>query len=179
MRVPGVADALTFINGDEGRISGVELEAEFGNLGPFNLKSNITYIDASLVYEFNTGAPVTVNFPFQPSWIANVNLGYEDEERDFGINLIYNYTGEYATLLRTVPNSPDEIREPQHTLDLVLRKGFDIDGAGKLALTVGIENLIGTDETFRFSGGSPAIDGRIRSQRQTDRVYFAELKYDF
>ncbi len=177
--MPGIADALTFINGDNGLISGIELETELNNLGPFSLKGNITYIDATLNYQFDTGQPVSVNFPFQPNWIANLNLGYDNEEWDFGVNLIYNFTGEYATLLRTTPSYPDVIRDSRHTLDLVLRKGFEIEGAGKLGVTIGIENLIGADETFRFSGGPASIDGETRSQIQTDRLYFAELKYDF
>ena len=179
VRVPGVADAIGFINGDKGTISGVEFEAELREIGPFTLRSNITYIDASLDYTFNTGQPVSVNFPYQPNWIANLNLGYDKEEWDFGVNLIYNFTGEYATLLRTTPNFPDVIRESQQSLDLVLRKGFEIEGGGKLGITLGIENLVGTDEVFRFSGGNEAVDGRIRSQLQRDRLYFAELKYDF
>ena len=32
---------------------------------------------------------------------------FEHEEWDLGINLIYNFTGEYATLLRTTPSFPD------------------------------------------------------------------------
>lgn len=179
VRVPGVADAITFINGDKGTISGVEFEAELSEIGPFSLKTNVTYIDATLEYAFNTGENVSVNFPFQPEWIANVNLGYEHEEWDFGINLIYNYTDEYATLLRTTPSFPDVVREEQHTLDLVVRKGFEFDHGGRLGVSVGIENLIGTDQTFRFSGGSAAVDGKIRSQIERDRLYFAELKYDF
>ena len=179
VRSPGVADSLGFINGEDGFISGIEMEAEFSNLGPFSLKGNVTYIEATLNYEFNTGQQVEVNFPFQPNWIANLNLGYENEEWDFGANLIYNFTGEYATLLRTTPTSPDVLREPRHTLDLVLRKGFNVEGGGRLAVSIGIENLIGTEETFRYSEGPATIDGRIESQIQTDRVYFAELNYEF
>jgi TonB-dependent receptor len=179
VRVPGVADAISFINGEKGMISGVEFEAELSEIGPFSLKTNVTYIDATLEYAFNTGQDVAVNFPYQPNWIANLNLGYENEEWDFGVNLIYNFTGEYATLLKTTPNFPDVVREPQHTLDLVLRKGFELDHGGKLGISVGIENLVGTDQTFRFVGGSGNVDGRIRSQTQRDRLYFAELKYEF
>jgi hypothetical protein len=179
VRVPGVANFISFINGEKGTISGVEFEAELREIGPFTLRSNVTYIDAALDYAFNTGQTVSVNFPYQPNWIANLNLGYENEEWDFGVNLIYNFTGEYATLLRTTPTAPDVIRESQQTLDLVLRKGFEIDGGGKLGINLGIENLVGTDQVFRFSGGNEAVDGRIRSQLQRDRFYFAELKYDF
>jgi len=178
-RVPGVADSITFDNGDIGLISGVEFEAELSEVGPFTLRSNVTYIDATLEYAFNTGQQVSVNFPFQPNWIVNFNLGYENEEWDFGANLIYNFTGEYATLLRTTPTSPDVVRDAVHRLDFVVRKGFDFDWDGRLALNVGIENLLGTDQEFRLSGGPPDQDGRLRQRLQTDRLYFAELRYDF
>ncbi|MGE9270658.1 MAG: outer membrane beta-barrel protein [Verrucomicrobiales bacterium] len=179
VRVPGVADSITFINGNKGTISGVELEAEISEIGPFSLKTNVTYIDAELLYEFNAGEEVSVNFPYQPNWIANVNLGYDNEEWDFGANLVYNFTGEYATLLKTTPSFPDVVRDSVHTLDLVLRKGFDLDNGGRLGVSIGIENLVGTDQVFRFSGGSDEVDGQVRSRIQTDRLYFAELKYDF
>lgn len=179
VRVPGVADSITFINGDKGLLSGVEMEAEITELGPFSLKGNLTYIDATLEYSFNTGETVSVNFPYQPNWIGNLNLGYDYEPWDFGVNLIYNYTGEYATLLKTTSGYPDVIREPVHSLDLVLRKGFELESGGKVGVSVGVTNLVGSDQIYRFSGGSDEIDGEVRSETQTDRVFFAELKYDF
>jgi|GEM_PF-735009 len=179
VRVPGVADSITFINGETGSISGVEFEAEISEIGPFSLKSNVTYIDATLEYAFNTGQLVSVNFPYQPNWIANLNLGYEHEEWDLGVNLIYNFTGEYATLLKTVPSAPNVLREAQHTLDLVVRKGFEFDNGDRLGISLGIENLVGTDQVFRFDGGPDSVDGKVRSSVSRDRLYFAELKWDF
>lgn len=178
VRVPGVANAISFINGDEGTIGGLEFEAELSDIGPFSLKSNITYIDALLEYAFNSGEQVAVNFPYQPNWIVNLNLGYENEDWDFGANLVYNFTGEYATLLRTTPDAPDVVRESVHSLDLVLRKGFELDWGARLGVTMGIENLIATDQVFRFDDGS-GNQGAVRGTLQSDRLYFAELKYDF
>lgn len=178
VRVPGVANAISYINGNEGLISGAEFEMELSDLGPFSLKTNLTYIDATLEYAFNTGEPVSVGFPFQPNWIMNLNLGYENEDWDFGVNLIYNFTGEYATLLRTTPDAPDVVQESQHTLDLVVRKGFELENGTRLAITAGIENLIGTDQVFRFADSDGNL-GATRSTIERDRLYFAELKYEF
>ncbi len=61
----------------------------------------------------------------------------------------------------------------------VVRKGFETKWGGYLAVSVGIENLVGTDRVFRYEGGPPSQDGRVRNVISRDRLYFAELKYEF
>ena len=102
-----------------------------------------------------TGEIVTTaeRFPFQPEWIFNANLGYENEEHDIGVNLVYNFTGEYATILKRVDTDANVIQSSLHSLDLQVRKGFDYTGGERLELSAGIKNLFATDKELTYAGG--------------------------
>lgn len=177
------ADNIFFDNGDEGKIRGVELELDMAELGPFSLVSNLTYIDAELNYTVDNGGipeSTTSSFPYQPEWIFNANLGYENEEWDFGANLIYNFVGENTTIIRRRSVDPSLVLGAVHSLDLVVRKGFgrDEDGGGWL-LGAGIKNLWATDKEYTWDGGSAAVDGQVRNIAGVDRTYFIEAKCSF
>ena len=176
-------NTIGYSNGDEGNLGGVELEAEIRDLGPFSLSSHPTYIDAELIYTVlsQTGDVVTTTerFPYQPEWIFNFNLGYEKEEWDFGANLIYNFTGEYNTVLRRVDTDSNLQQSALHSLDLVLRKGIGRDEDKGLLLTAGIKNLIATDRELTWQGGAPSIDGQLHRTEEAQRTYFIEAKYEF
>ena len=175
---------IGYSNGDQGNIQGVELEYEFKDTGPFTFATNLTYIEAELIYTVlsQTGQIVTTTerFPFQPNWIYNISTGYENEDLDFGANLIYNFVGEYSTILRRVSTDANLLQSSQHSLDLVLRKGFrrNEEGEGWL-FTCGIKNLIATDKEFTWQGGGPVVDGNLQSRSAAQRTYFLEAKYEF
>jgi hypothetical protein len=176
-------NTIGYSNGDEGNIQGVEFEMELRELGPFSLTSNLTYIDAELVYTVlsQTGQIVTTSerFPFQPEWIFNANLGYEKEEWDFGANLVYNFTGEYATVLRRVSTDANVVQSALHSLDLQVRKGFDLEDDRRLEISAGIKNLFATDKEFRYDGGGATFDGHLNRRIAAQRTYFIEAKYSF
>lgn len=176
-------NTIGYSNGDEGNIAGVELEMDFRELGPFSLTSNLTYIDAELVYTVlsQTGDIVTTSerFPYQPEWIFNTNLGYDKKEWDFGANLVYNFTGEYNTVLRRVDTDSNLQQSALHSLDLIFRKGICRDEDQGLLLTAGIKNLIATDREQTWHGGSPEIDGKLYRTDEAQRTYFIEAKYNF
>lgn len=176
-------DTIGYSNGDVGNIRGVELEAELRNFGPFSLSTNITYIDAELIYTVlsQTGDIVTTaeRFPFQPEWILNANLGYENEERDIGINLVYNFTGEYATVLRRVDTDANVLQSGLHSLDLQIRKGFDYESERRLEISAGVKNLFATDREFTYLGGGERFDGETNRSIASQRSYFLEAKFSF
>jgi TonB-dependent receptor len=176
-------NTIGYSNGDEGNLNGAELEVEFREVGPFSLSTNLTYIDAELIYTVlsPTGDIVTTTerFPYQPEWIFNTNLGYEKEEWDLGVNLIYNFTGEYTTVLRRVGTDANLQQAALHGLDLVFRKGVARDGEKGLLFTAGIKNLVATDKEFTWQGGAPAIDGKLHKREEAQRTYFVEAKYNF
>lgn len=178
----GDSSLIQYINGGQGDLDGIELEADFRNLGPFSVKGNLTYIDATLTYPVSNAGLVTdtvVQFPYQPQWIANLNFGYENEEHQFSANLIYNYTGEYATLLRSIDSGSDVIQNAQHSLDLVVRKRFgDPKGAG-FELSLGVKNLVSTKKILSYDGGREDVSGRQFRQTTNDPVYFLQGKIEF
>lgn len=174
---------IYFDNGDDGYIRGVELELEMAELGPFSLVSNLTYIDAELNYTIDDGGTpqsTSSSFPYQPEWIFNANLGYENEQWDFGANLIYNFVGENTTIIRQRAVDPSLVLGATHSLDLVLRKGIgrDEDGGGWL-IGAGVKNLWSTDKEYRWDGGAAAVDGQPRNIAGVDRTYFIEAKCSF
>ena len=169
-------NTIGYSNGDEGNLQGVELELEIRKAGPFVLTTNLTYIDAELLYTVlsQTGEIVTTaeRFPFQPEWIYNLNLGYEMEENDIVVNLVYNVTGEYATVLKRVETDANVIQSSVQSLDLQLRKGYDYDDGRRLELTAGIKNLFATDKILTYVGGGPNFNGKENRSFEAQRTYF-------
>lgn len=177
------SERLTYSNGDEGNLQGVEVEYEHNNLGPFSFGANLTYIDAELAYTVegaNGLETTTEQFPYQPEWIANANLGYEHEDWDLGVNLIYNFVGEHNTIVRRREAEANLVLDPLHSLDLVVRKGFgrDDEGGGWL-IVAGVKNLWSTDKEYYWDGGAADTDGRLRNRDAVERTYFIEAKCSF
>lgn len=170
--------AINYNNGLEGVIQGVELEGEFGGLGPMSLKANVTYIDAELLYLDSLGDQILrERFPYQPNLILNLNLGYDNEEWGIGANVIYNFTGEYLTTIRTDIADSNLKLAAQHTFDVVLRKEFDVFAGGTFNVVAGVKNLFATDKEFTFSGGPS--DGTLYRSDARERAYFVEGNLEF
>lgn len=172
--LPSGDNVIGFINGESGLISGVELELNFLEARPWSLTTNLTFIDASLDFPsgIDGGGTVTTEFPFQPRFIANVNLGYEDVENGWGVNLIYNHTGAQNTLLPATVAQPTIRQDALFNLDLVARKTFDWDGVGEFKLTAGIKNLLANDREQFFTGG-----GALNSPLLFDGLANVELRF--
>jgi hypothetical protein len=155
-------------------INGIELEAEVAKLGPFSLKGNITYIDAVLDYYFEGGgqvSSVSSQLPFQPSWIANVALGYQYEPWKFSANLIYNFNGEYPVILKESEAQSEVTRLSLSTFDLVLAKQFE-RAEGIYTIRGGVKNLLGAEDGYRY-------DGRVYSKDTLGRTFFLEAEVSF
>ncbi|MEM1085902.1 MAG: carboxypeptidase regulatory-like domain-containing protein [Verrucomicrobiota bacterium] len=155
-------------------INGVELEAELAELGPFSLRGNFTYIDAVLDYTYvAAGVPTDVSsqLPFQPEQILNLNLGYANEDLGLTANLIYNFTGEYPTVLRRTPEDFEIRREAISTLDLVVSKTFETDHVDWI-VRGGIKNIFDTQDVSRYG------DQIFRSD-DLGRSYYLEVEAKF
>ena len=178
------SDFITYTNGEDSKLSGVEFELDIRDLGPFSLGANFTYINAELLYEVenpSTGLNeiTSVQFPYQPEWLANFNLGYEHEEWGFSANLIYNFTGAYNTILRRTETDPNLEQQSIQSIDLVLRKTWEDVFGVQLELGAGVKNLFATDRELVWRGGAPAIDGRTHRTMDAQRSYFVEAKCVF
>ena len=172
------ADSYIDANGQvvpfTGNIKGVEFEADITDLGPFSLRGNFTYIDAVLNYSFVTGgvaSPVSSQLPYQPKTITNLNLGYDYEPWGLQANLIYNYTGEYPTVLKRVPEDTEIRRDAYSTLDFVLSKSLSTEQA-EWVMRVGVKNLLDAKDTLLYGED-------IFLEDKPGRAYFFEVEVSF
>ncbi len=185
-RVDQGQNSNTYVNGDTGLINGVELELQWKpQTSPFSLTGNYTFIDSSLRYEVNQGivvTPLETRFPFQPSQIFNLTLGYEPIDSEWSVFLTSNFTDEYPTILRSEPSAYDVWIKPQLTLDLIVGREVEFDHfTGKLSF--GARNLLGTDQKFEHRGGSITDSGPLNglsySAASPGRTYSLEFKAEF
>ncbi len=89
----------------------------------------------------------------QSEHIANLQFGIEDAATRSQATLVANYVSERVSA-RGRPGQPDYMEEPGTTLDLVLRKGFDL---GDTAMTIGLSarNILDTEyREFQERGGN-------------------------
>jgi TonB-dependent receptor len=157
-----------------GTISGIEVEAELSNIGPFSLRGNFTYIDANLDYFYVQNGQVTAvssQLPFQPTQLANLNLGYTYEPWLINANLVYNYNGDYPTILKLTPEDSEVSRNSIETLDLIFSKGFETDHANYLIKT-GMKNLLNATDTFMYNG-------KPYNTESLGRSYWMEFQISF
>jgi hypothetical protein len=158
----------------EAEISGVELEAEISKIGPFTFSGNFTYIDALLDY-FQEGPvepiPVSSALPFQPEYIANFTLTHEYEPWDLTTNLVYNFTGEYPSILKREPDDSEVGRQDITTFDLIIAKTMEINEAD-YTFRIGVKNLLGAEDTYIYNG-------RTFSSDDLGRTYYFEAEVSF
>ncbi|MFC7339334.1 outer membrane beta-barrel protein [Haloferula chungangensis] len=166
----------TWVNGEEGTLQGVELEISKDFLTWWSLTTNFTYIDSSLVYQQALGGAsrtIHTTFEGQPEHIFNLNLGYDNVETGWAVNLIYNFTGSYLTGVPLSDIDPPIRRESFDLLDLVVRKRFDIwNGVGIVKLKCG--NLLDSTDTQVFDGTD-----KIYESYKPGRSYSISFKYEF
>ena len=158
----------------ESTVKGIELEADVTNVGPFSLRSNFTYIDAELNYFYASGGVatgVTSKLPYQPTYLANVNLGYEYEPWLLNANLIYNYNGDYPTILKLTPDDSEVVRNSIDTVDLVLSKKIQAVGV-EYTVKLGLKNIFNAVDTYIFND-------KTYNSETTGRSYWLEVQLSF
>lgn len=181
------ANFTTYQNGDRGSINGIEFEAAWRHPdSPFSLSGNYTFIDSSLLYQVNSGDPLNplsldTRFPYQPSQILNLTLGWEPEDSPWSAFLTANFTDEYPTILRSDPAAYDVWLKPQFTLDLVVSRRIEMDFMTGI-LTLGVRNLLDGDLQYEYrggSGGNDPLNGLSYSDEGPGRGVYMELKTEF
>lgn len=185
-RVDQGQNSNTYINGDSGTISGIELEMQWRSPdSPWSLTGNYTFIDSSLKYTVNQGIDLVdleTRFPFQPSQILNLTLGWEPPNSAWKVYLTTNFTDEYPTILRSEPNAYDVWLLPQATFDLTVARRFEFDGFDG-TLTFGIRNLLNEARTYEYRGGSPSgggsREGLVYTAEEPGRSVSIEFKAAF
>lgn len=174
----------TYVNGDTGSISGFELEGSW-NYGPFSVTGNYAYINSILNYEVNQGlviTPLETRFPFQPSQILNLTLGWAPEDSPWAVYLTANFTDEYPTILRSEPDGYDVWTLPNLTLDLTVARKFEFDWFTG-TITLGIRNLTEEDRHYEYRGGpetgSAPYAGLTYTTETPGREAYLEFKGKF
>lgn len=172
------ADSFTNVDGSiedyTAAINGIELEAEFNKMGPFSLRGNFTYIDATLDYfliQNGVKVGVTSKLPYQPSYLANLNLGYDYEPWKLNANFIYNYNGEYPVILKLTPEDSEVSREAIHTFDLVLSKLIETETVD-YTIKAGVKNIFNATDVYLFNNS-------IYDSDTFGRSYWMELQLSF
>jgi outer membrane receptor protein involved in Fe transport len=165
---------ISYNNAESGTVQGVEIETDHRFNENWNIGGNLSYIKSNLVPGFSTiPAPILADsFEGQPNWILNLNLGYSLPNHGITANLIYNYTGEYLSAVTGTPAVPSVVRDPAHTLDLIVRKSFTTSfGDGNVAFKV--SNLLDDATSFSYESGD------VYSRFYPGREYSLSLSLDF
>lgn len=177
----------TYVNGDSGLISGLELEGSWKSAHfPISLTGNYTFIDSTLRYQVNQGlviTPLETRFPYQPGHIINLTLGWEPADVPWSAFLTGNLIDEYPTILRSEPSGYDVWLKPQLTLDLLVARKWDLDFC-KATLTFGIRNLLAGTRDYEYRGGAPngnsgAFSGLTYTEEDPGMGFSVEFKASF
>jgi len=145
----------TWVNGESGTLTGLEIEIARQLGAGFSLTSNYTFIDSLLRYvqQINSQGQSQVvdsTFEGQPENIFNLILGYDHEEWGLRTSLVYNFTDSYLVGVPATVESPSIVRDPYHSLDFVLSKSFNAWNCdGKVTLK--ITNLLDSEDTEVFA----------------------------
>ena len=157
-----------------GSLNGIELEGELDDIGPFSIKANFTYIDAQLNYFYvlnGQTTSVTSQLPYQPSYLGNLNLGYEYEPWNFNVNFVYNYNGSYPVILKLTPEDFEVARDEIHTFDLILSKLIETDFVN-YTMRLGVKNIFEAVDTYMFNS-------QVYDSTNIGRNYWAEIQMSF
>ena len=157
-----------------GSINGLEFEAEISDIGPFSIKGNFTYIDAQLQYFYAQNGEttsVTSKLPYQPTYLTNLNFGYEYEPWKLNANFVYNYNGEYPVILKLTPQDSEMSRNAIHTFDLVLSKVIDREHVD-YTIKAGVKNIFNAVDTYIYRD-------EIFNSETTGRSFWAEVQLSF
>ena len=135
----GVEQRLTYANADEAENYGVELEwrKSLGFFGDFlgiesvwdrlYVAGNYSWIESEIFIE-DLGILTNETRPLQGQspYVANLQIGYDDEERDFSATMLFNMVGERIVEVGVL-GAPDKKEQPTPDLDLVFQwRMFDL-----------------------------------------------------
>jgi TonB-dependent receptor len=144
-------DVLTYANGSEAIVYGLELEARksLASLHPwlrdFSFGGNLSLIQsemdvppAELAYkrQFDPSAPGTIPLVDQSPYIINLDLTYDNPRTATTVSVQYNVFG--PRLLATSLNSPDLYEQPAALLDVVVSQRI----GRNLRLKLSAKNLL-------------------------------------
>jgi len=175
------SDLTSFDNADFAENFGVEFEL-YKTLGfldgwwgwgavwdKFYVNTNYAWIDSEITLaESNSNIQTSTQRPLQGQspFVWNLQLGYDDEDRNINAALLYNVFGERIVDVG-VAGAPDILEQPRPSLDFVYAQGF---GSWKLKLK--LKNLL--DPKVELTQGS-----EVTRSTQVGREYSIGVQYTF
>lgn len=162
------------VNGESATIYGIEFAyaQNFtflpGALSGLFVNANLTWAKSSSEVEFRQGADLP--FPGQPEWVANVSLGYEND--DFSTRISLNYRDDLLSGVADIPEE-DTFRASFLTLDYQLRFTFIPD----VQIYLDLSNITGErDERFYRGGAAGPLFDRIE---RFGRTFQTGIRFNF
>lgn len=172
--VQATGDVLTYANGSDATVQGIEFEARksLGFLGEemqnFTLGGNLTLIEsemdllpAELAFkqQFDPNTSPTIPLVDQSPYIINLDLTYDNRRSATTVTVAYNIFG--PRLLATSLNSPDIYEQPVASLDLVitqrLSQHWKVKFSAKNLLDPKVEKTYGEDAEAIYSSYTRGI----------------------
>jgi TonB-dependent receptor len=176
-RLPGSDDdvILSFENSESGEIYGLELEM-LRDLGAgFFTTTNLTLSDSEIVSAeglgyTNSKRPMTG----QSEYVLNAQLGYDSENGQHSVSLVYNLFGERLFFAaRNIGQNQDAFEQPFNSLDLTY-SWFPTDS---VSTKVKLANLLDEERIFKQEN-SNGQNVEILTQ-QVGVSASVEMKYSF
>ena len=163
-------------NANNGSLQGAEIELRkyLEESNTWLLTTNFTYIDSVIsgVLDKDTGLPIgsASVFEGQPTYIFNINLGFDHENWGLTSNLIYNWTSEILTDISADSAVPNIFLEPQHSFDFVISKTFN----DSLKFKIAVKNIFDNPVRKFYEGEDLTFE-----EYRKGRSYSFGLSYDF
>lgn len=173
---------LFYRNGDEATLSGFELEGDLQITDRLSFKTNYTFITGEFLYTpalaGDLDEQLSSTLAEQPSHIFNGILSYDYQ--GLKANLIYNFTGEYASALRSVAGGPQINRNAFEQWDFNISKTWEFDNMD-FTLKFAVNNLFAEIEEFVIdSENFSSADGQIsNSSTRGGRFYSIGASLEF
>lgn len=176
------SDLTSFDNADSAENFGIEFEL-YKSLGfldnwwqwgaiweKFYINTNYSWIDSEITLaESNSNIQTSSQRALQGQspFVWNLQLGYDDEDRNINAAILYNVFGERIVDVG-VSGAPDIIEQPRPSLDIVYSQGFGEHWKLKLKL----KNLL--DPKAEYTQGN-----EVTRSTQIGREYSIGAQYSF
>ena len=175
-RSPGSDDdiIITFNNADSGEIYGLELEG-LRNLGAgFFVSSNLTLSDS----EIESDATQNFTNPTRPmtgqsEYVLNTQLGYDSDDGQHAVSLIYNLFGERLYFAARNTGHQDAYEQPFNSLDLT----YTWMPTDSLSSKLKLANLLNEERVFKQENNAGQNVEILRQEVGTGIAI--EFKYSF
>lgn len=165
---------LTFYNGEEGEIYGVEFEG-LKNLGAgFFVSGNLTLSDSEIVSPDNEGyTSLKRRMNGQSEYVLNTQLGYDSDNGMHSASLVYNVFGDRVYYAARSNGHDDAFEQPFHSLDIV----YSFFPADAITAKLKVGNIL--DEKRTFEQTNSRGNNVTILEQEVGTTFSVNLRYSF